>query len=204
MTPQAVAARLRRMDAARHGEILTAALAELQEVGYDRMTMDAVARRAGASKATLYRHWPSKADLVVDAIRLLGDAPDETSTDTGTLRGDLLALLLGTHGPGAEEQLCVIRGMVSACATDPEMARAFQSQIISHKRDLALAIVRRAQLRGEVSEATDIQFLVDVVPGMLVFRHLLTPHPVDEAYLTRLVDEVWLPLLTSDSPHTAS
>lgn len=200
MTPQAVAARMRRVDALRHGEILTAALAELQEVGYDRMTMDAVARRAGASKATLYRHWPSKADLVVDAIRLMGHAPDETSTDTGSLRGDLLALLVGTHGPAARESLCVIRGMVSACATDPELASAFQAQIVSHKREVALAILRRAQRRGEVSEATDIHFLVDVVPGMLVFRHLLTTDPVDEAYLTRLVDEVWIPLLTAAGP----
>lgn len=200
MTPQAVAARMRRVDELRHGEILEAALAELQDVGYDRMTMDAVARRAGASKATLYRHWPSKADLVVDAIRLLGHASDETSTDTGSLRGDLLALLVGTHGPEAQDSLCVIRGMVSACATDPELARAFQAQIVSHKREVALAILRRAQRRGEVSEATDIHFLVDVVPGMLVFRRLLTTDPVDAAYLTRLVDEVWMPLLTGAAP----
>lgn len=204
MTPQAVAARLRRLDAGRQGEILHAALGELQDVGYDRMTMDAVARRAGASKATLYRHWPDKASLVVDAIRLLGGGPDEASTDTGALRGDLLALLVGTHGPTAEEQLCVVRGMVSACATDPELARAFHTQLIEYKRGLALDILRRAQRRGEVSEVTDIQFLVDVVPGMLVFRHLLTPHPVDEEYLTRLVDEVWLPLLTTGSPRTVS
>ena len=51
-------------------------------------------------------------------------------------------------------------------------------------------------MRGEVSEATDIQFLVDAAPAMLIFRHLLTPEPVDEQYLTRLVDDVWLPLLT--------
>ena len=64
---------------------------------------------------------------------------------------------------------------------------------------MALDLIRRAQARGEVSEATDIQFLVDAAPAMLIFRHLLTPYPVDEEYLTRLVDEVWLPLLTATS-----
>jgi hypothetical protein len=62
---------------------------------------------------------------------------------------------------------------------------------------MALDLIRRAQVRGEVSEATDIHFLVDAAPAMLIFRHLLTPHQVDEEYLTRLVDEVWLPLLTA-------
>lgn len=195
MTPQVVAARLRRSDVARHTEILEATLAELQDAGYDRMTMDAVAKRAGASKATIYRHWPNKADLVVTAIRRM-KGQDAPGPDTGTLRGDLLALLAGAGPQSAEDQLCVMRGMVSACGTDPELATAFFDQVVDAKRSDALEILQRAQERGEVSEATDIQFLVDAAPAMLVFRHLLTPYPVDEHYVTRLVDEVWLPLLT--------
>jgi AcrR family transcriptional regulator len=199
MTPQAVAARLRRSDLARHTEILDATLGELQEVGYDRMTMDAVAKRAGASKATLYRHWPNKAELVVAAIRhMRGDAL-EVLPDTGRLRDDLLGLLVGTQPRSAEDQLCVMRGMVSACGSDPELATAFFEQVVNTKRSAALELMRRAQARGEVSEATDIQFLVDAAPAMLIFRHLLTPFPVDEEYLTRLVDEIWLPLLTTTS-----
>jgi AcrR family transcriptional regulator len=199
MTPQAVAARLRRSDVARHAEILEATLAELQEVGYDRMTMDAVAKRAGASKATLYRHWPNKAELVVAAIRQMRGEDDADAPDTGTLRGDLLSLLVGSRPHSAEDQLCVMRGMVSACGTDTELATAFFDQVVGTKRAHALEIIRRAQTRGEVSEATDIHFLVDAAPAMLVFRHLLTPYPVDENYLARLVDEVWLPLLTASA-----
>ncbi len=92
-----------------------------------------------------------------------------------------------------------MRGMISACGTDPELAKAFYEQIILDKRAGAVAILQRAQDRGEVSEAADIHFLVDVAPAMLICRHLLTPDPVDEEYLTRLVDDVWLPLLTSTS-----
>jgi AcrR family transcriptional regulator len=196
MTPQAVAARLRRSDAARHEQILEATLSELQEVGYDRMTMDAVAKRAGASKATLYRHWPTKADLVVAAMRRMRGG-DHELPDSGSLRDDLLTLLRGPQQHDVEEQVCVMRGMISACSTDPELSLAFQEQVVQSKRGRAIALLERAKERGQVSEAADIQFLVDAVPAMLVFRHLLTPYPVDDDYLVRLVDEVWLPLLTA-------
>ncbi len=196
MTPQAVAARLRRSDAARHEQILEATLSELQEVGYDRMTMDAVAKRAGASKATLYRHWPTKADLVVAAMRRMRGG-DHELPDSGSLRDDLLTLLRGPQQHDVEEQVCVMRGMISACSTDPELSLAFQEQVVQSKRGRAIALLERAKERGQVSASADIQFLVDAVPAMLVFRHLLTPYPVDDDYLVRLVDEVWLPLLTA-------
>ena len=200
MTPQAVAAALSRRRTDRHEQILQSTIDELQAVGYDRMTMDAVAERAGASKATLYRHWPSKAELVVAAIRYMKGVDTATLPDTGSVRTDLLTLLSGAMNSSGHEQLCVMRGMISACGADPELARAFQEQVIDAKRAGALQILARAQERGEVSEAADIQFLVDAAPAMLIFRHLLTPHDVDEAYLARLVDEVWLPLLTRATP----
>jgi AcrR family transcriptional regulator len=198
VTPQAVVERLRRGrgDPDRHKEILEATLAELQEVGYDRMTMDGVARRASASKATLYRHWPGKPELVVSAINSMKGADADVIPNTGSLRGDLLALLLSTQRHAGNEQLCMMRGMVSACGHDPDLAKAFFEQIVERKRSGALSILRRAQQRGEVSDQTDIHFLVDTAPAMLIFRHLLTTLPVDEAFLTRLVDEVWMPLLS--------
>lgn len=202
MTPEAVVEHLHRVRAGRHEAILQAALAELQEVGYDRTTMDAVAERAGASKATLYRHWDGKAELVVAAIRARAEQDAGALPDTGTLRGDLLQLLLLSQQRSGHEQLCVMRGMISACGSDQHLAEAFQEQVINAKRDAAIAILRRAQERGEVSEAADIQFLVDVAPAMLICRHLLTHDPVDEHYVTRLVDEVWLPLLTGPTTTT--
>ena len=124
MTPQAVAARLTRTRIHRHEEILQAAIDELQSVGYDRTTMDAVAERAGASKATLYRHWQNKAELVVAAIRYMKGLDTAPLPDTGDLRTDLMTLLQGATQHSGQEQLCVMRGMVSACGADPELAHA--------------------------------------------------------------------------------
>lgn len=199
MTPQSVAAALKRrrgLDDGRTAAIYDAALAELSDSGYDRMTMDGIARRAGASKATLYRHWPGKPELVVDAIRhMRGDTTSETP-DTGSLREDLRQLLGPAGGDATHDQVCMMRGLVSACGQDPELARVFHERMVEAKRAGAVAVVQRAQRRGEVSERIDVQLLVDVAPAMLVFRHLLTPHAVDDAYLDRLVADVWLPLLT--------
>lgn len=197
MTPKAVADALRRRvrGEARLEEILDAAVAELGAVGYDRMTMDAVARRAGASKATLYRHWPGKADLVVDALRhMRGDVDDVP--DTGTLRGDLLSLVSHLCSPVTDDQLAATRGLISACAHDQDLGEVFQERLVQRKRARVLAVLERGQQRGEVSERADIHLLVDVVPAMLLYRHLFTTHDVDAAYATRLVDDVWLPLLT--------
>lgn len=195
MTPQAVAARLTQSRADRLEQILGATLEELQAVGYDRTTMDAVAERAGASKATLYRHWPSKADLVVAAISHMKGVDSTPVPDTGDLRTDLIMLLSAAVQTSGQDELCIMRGMVSACGADPELARVFYERVIGAKRAGALTVLRRAQERGQVSEAADIHFLVDAAPAMLVFRSLLTPHAIDEQYLTRLVDDVWLPLL---------
>ena len=196
MTPQAVAARLGRSRSERHDEILRATIDELQAVGYDRTTMDAIAERAGASKATLYRHWPGKPELVVAAIRYMKGVDSSALPDTGDLRTDLIALLTSATRAGDHDELCMMRGMVSACGADPELARVFFDQVVDAKRSHALRLLERAQERGQVSVAADIHFLVDAAPAMLVFRSLLTPNPVDEGYVTRLVDEVWLPLLT--------
>jgi AcrR family transcriptional regulator len=185
VTPQAIADALRRrgLGSARTDEIFAAALAELGEVGYDRTTMDAIARRAGASKATLYRHWPGKPELVVDALQhLRGDSAAQLP-DTGSLREDLRALLGHMSSNATHDQVCMMRGMVSACGQDPELARVFHERMVETKRAAVLAVLERARARGEVDVDADLELLVDVVPAMLVFRHLVTPHDVDDAYV---------------------
>src|SRR5215467_12573472 len=98
MTPEAAAAAAARprVEGDREQEILTAALEVLADVGYDRLTMDAVAQRAKASKATLYRRWNSKATLVVEALARTKGVP--VTPDTGALRSDLLAAFCGMGG----------------------------------------------------------------------------------------------------------
>src|SRR5689334_23978067 len=95
----AVGARQRpRIEGGREEEILEATVVVLAELGYDRLTMDAVATAAKASKATLYRRWSTKADLVVDAISRAKGCPMPEDVDTGSLRGDLIAMSCGDGG----------------------------------------------------------------------------------------------------------
>src|SRR3569623_1266093 len=98
MTPITQQVHRPRVEGEREEEILDATVELLMEVGYDRLTMDSVARRARASKATLYRRWETKASLVVEALVRAKDAPHPADHDTGSLRGDLLATFCGHEG----------------------------------------------------------------------------------------------------------
>src|SRR3954451_25394846 len=97
-----------RVEGEREDEILDATLALLLEVGYDRLTMDAVARQARASKATLYRRWDDKPSLVVDAMVRAKQAPSVEAHDTGSLRGDLMSTFCGGHGMGQTDATGVL------------------------------------------------------------------------------------------------
>src|ERR1700709_1972136 len=116
----------RKRDHTRDPEILDAAIEVLAECGYERMTIDMVAARAKAGKATLYRRWPSKAELVIDAVACMKrpDFPPEHMPDTGTLRGDLLAMIRPHSLEESERKLQVMGGLVSMLSRDPQLAAA--------------------------------------------------------------------------------
>jgi len=127
METSALAPKLgRKRDHTRDPEILEAALDVLAETGYDRMTVDMVAARAKAGKATVYRRWASKAELVVDAVACMKrvDVDSETLPDTGTLRGDLIAMMKPHTIVDAEKKLRVMAGLVSMLAENPELTSA--------------------------------------------------------------------------------
>lgn len=189
-------ARGRHLDAARTQEIYAAATEVLAEVGYERLTMDAVATHARASKATLYRHWPSKAQLVTEAVRAARGPSAERSPDTGTLRQDLLAFFGAVLSDASHTQVCLMRGLVSACSTDPELAAAVRERLVDTKRAALVELLARARSRGEIADGKDLGFLVDVLPASLMYRFIVTNQPVDAEFIERLVDEVALPLLS--------
>src|SRR3954449_1051343 len=125
MTPAEAATHLRpRVEGDRELQILDAALEVLAEVGYDRLTMDAVAQRAKASKATLYRRWNSKATLVVDALASQKASPPVP--DTGTLRTDLLTAFCGMGGLTDHDTTQTFGAVMTAVSTDPEVAAEFR------------------------------------------------------------------------------
>ena len=154
MVPESATVR-RRVVGDREREVLDATLTVLAETGYDRLTMDAVAAEAKASKATLYRRWSSKARLVVDAVCSHKEQP--LIPDTGTLRGDLLAAYCGLGGLGDARSMAVLAAVVTAMARDEEFAEIYRRDFIGPKVSSMRVVLERARARGEVSDDVDIE-----------------------------------------------
>ncbi len=180
--------------AARRQAILDAALALLMEVGYDRLSMDALAERARAGKATIYRHWSGKAAIVVEAIRCRKYDDFSAPADTGSLRGDLLASLNHGRDSFSEEDSALLIGLASAMHKDQELADEMRSQVFELKQGLYDVIVARAVERGESVSANGAA-LANEVSSALFFNRVVMGGEIDEDFVFHLVDDVILPLL---------
>jgi AcrR family transcriptional regulator len=178
--------------------ICDATLALLLEVGYDRMSMDAVAARAHASKATIYRRWPGKQELVLDAVRARGVGLT-VAEDTGSLRGDLVATYRSAVHGSAADDADLIAGVLRAMRTTPELADCVRSQVIESKCDVSRIIVARAVARGELPAETDPLILHEVASALWFHRVLVVGGPVDDAFIAHVVDDVLMPLLDRSS-----
>lgn len=197
-----------RFDPQRDHGIVAATHELLADVGYDRLTMDAVAARARASKATLYRRWTNKVELVLDAVSCL-PVPHEVP-DTGSLAGDLRAAL-EAGGDGAVERTAektqadmperVMRGLVSSLHRDRELAEAFRAKFVAPRRASLMAALQRAQRRGEIPEQRDLHVLADLPVALMLHRILLTDQPIDDAFKRHMVEEVIVRLATAPA-HT--
>ncbi len=184
----------RPRDHSRDPEILDAALDVLAEMGYDGMTLDLVAARAKAGKATLYRRGSSKAELVIDAVACLkGDLNEDALPDTGTLRGDLLAMIKPHSIEDAERKLKLMAGLVSMLSRYPELAEAANTAIVEPRAAANRILFRRAVQRGEISADCDVDTLSLISPSMAAYRVLILRQPVDRPFLVSLIDGVILP-----------
>lgn len=182
----------RPLDARRDADLRQAALELVAEIGYDKMTIDAVATRARAGKATVYRRWPSKAELVIDAFvnEALGAAE---LPDTGSLRGDLLALSSRLwNGPGPANRARVMAGLVSGLLTHPELRQAMDS-ISGPPYTLVLEIFGRAVGRGEIPAPLDVALIGSIIPSLCMFHLVTTGEPPTVAFLEAVIDDVVLP-----------
>ena len=181
-----------RVEGERELEILEATLEVLDEVGYDLLTMDAVATRAKASKATLYRRWKGKPELVVAAI--MAHKGDAVVPDTGSLRGDLLAAYCGASG-GLDDPLAksVLSAVVTAMGRDPEFAEVYRRDFIGPKVAVSQAIYERARERGEVHPDVDLTILAPSLAGIVLHRAFLLGEVVTPEMVGRILDEVILP-----------
>jgi AcrR family transcriptional regulator len=194
--PTVESPRSRPADSHRVAAICDAALELLQEVGYDRLTVDAIAQRAHASKATLYRHWPQgKAQLVVTALKSRS-APPVICTDTGSLRSDLLSLLGTVAASLTREDVGLMAGLLLAMRSDEELAAAVREQVLEDKAGLAERLIAQAEARGEFVRPDAAVLLHELLPALLFTHPLLHGAPIDAAYIKHVVDDVLLPVLT--------
>ena len=146
----------RKRDTTRDPAILDAAIEVLAETGYEGMTIDMVAARAKAGKATVYRRWASKSELVIDAVACLKNAqldPDSLP-DTGTLRGDLVAMIKPHSIQDGQRKMQVMGGLVSMLTRHPELVETAQAVIVEPRVRVTKFLLRRAIERGEIGRAS--------------------------------------------------
>jgi AcrR family transcriptional regulator len=184
-----------RVEGDRERQILETTLAILAEVGYDRLTMDAVAARAKASKATLYRRWSSKAKLVIDALHAT-KGPHEAPADTGSLREDLRAMFCGMGGLTDPSSVAIFSSVITAIGRDPEFAEAFREHFIAEKIAITRRIWDRARERGELREDLDLELIEPALAGIVLHRVYLLGELPDEDLITRVIDQIILPAAT--------
>jgi AcrR family transcriptional regulator len=166
----------------------------LQEHGYDRLTVDAVAAAARASKATVYRRWPSKAELVLAAFNE-GVRQVAVPPNTGTLRGDLLQVG-EICGQQVHQHASTIRAVLVEASRHPELNDALQHQFIEQRKALIQHILRQAVERGEIADAAITDELWDLLPGYLIFRSVIPSSPPTRRTVQALVDNFIIPGLT--------
>ena len=183
----------RKRDDTRDTDILNATLDVLAETGYDGMTVDMVAARAKAGKATLYRRWPSKPELVLDAVACMKAVPLDTLPDTGSLRGDLIAMIKAPSIRDAERKLKIMAGIVSMISRNPELAEAAHEALVEPRAAANRIIFRRAIERGEIPADSDVETLCMIGPALASYRTLMLQKPVDREFLVRNIDHVILP-----------
>lgn len=197
------AARLgRKRDPSRDAAILDAALEVLAEVDYAQMTMDMVAERAKAGKATVYRRWASKEELVLDAVARMveQDVAIAGLPDTGTFRGDMVALIKPQSLAKEQRRLMVMGRLTSMLASHPELAEAASAASIGRWIDVNRLLMRRAIDRGELDPEADVETLARVIPAMAVHRVSIERKHIDRAFLVGLIDSVLLPALRKKVP----
>jgi AcrR family transcriptional regulator len=172
-----------------HKAILDAATELLLARGLSAVSMDAVADRAGVSKATIYRWWPTKETLALDALYTEWAAARPHPRDTGSLRGDLLALLrpwarLASSRPYGR----VIAALLTEAQTDPVFAAEYRRRFVEPRRDQARAIFRRAIARGEIPADTNIEVALDLLYGPLYHRLLHGHAPLNGRFVQDVID----------------
>jgi AcrR family transcriptional regulator len=192
----------RHLDSTRDDALRAAALRLLGEIGYDRLTVEAIAACAGAGKATIYRRWSGKAELVVDALtckKRTFEVPD-----TGTLRGDLEELSRRATSSGEQLDTSVMIGLVSALPHDPELRDVFRERLVAPHVRWLVAIFQRAVDRGEIAPVANLDVVVSILPALILHRLLVVGVAPDQKFVESVVTDVILPLVLAGDPESTT
>ncbi|MER7520662.1 TetR/AcrR family transcriptional regulator [Streptomyces sp. NPDC126499] len=177
----------RRRGAARTDALLQVTLDLAAEVGYAGLSIEAIARRAEVGKHTIYRRWPSKAALLLDALHRVWTS-DLDYRDTGDVRADLREQFLRSSSALAGPPIGpVYRAVIAEAQADPALRTALHERFLRTVERSTLDRITRAQRAGELRADVDLTFAADVLCGTLYYRHLLTPLPVDESAIDGLL-----------------
>ena len=168
--------------------ILQATLDLLADVGYQSMSIEAIASRAGVGKTTIYRRYTSKEELVADAIESLRD--DLAIPDTGSFWGDMDILINNAtkkiHSPRGRQTLALI---ISTASSNPQFAEVYWTKYTKLRREAFSKVLERAKSRGEIHKDADVDLIIDLVSGSLYYALIFKPttEPV-EAYMRRTMN----------------
>jgi AcrR family transcriptional regulator len=183
----------RPRDPSRDEAIIDAAIDVLVRDGYDRLSMEGVAASAGVGKATVYRRWSSKAELVIDAMATLKPAID--TIDTGTLDGDLELLIATACSPHSQRLQRVMMSICSALPREPELLEAFRTRFTEPRIARISDMLERARGRGELGPDVDVAMAASLVPSLMLQRALMTGQPAGRVYAEQVVRSVLLPVV---------
>jgi AcrR family transcriptional regulator len=172
--------------------IVATAIEILLEQGLTSMSMDDLAKRAGVSKATIYRWWASKELLALDALATEWAQPTPSpDLDTGSLRGDLLARIhpwLGQLNQKPYER--IIAGLLAQTQTNPEFAKLYRERFVAPRRDQARTLLLRAIDRGEIAADTNLEVTLDLLYGPIYHRLLHRHAPLNDQFAAQVIDAV--------------
>jgi AcrR family transcriptional regulator len=171
--------------------ILDAAAELMLENGVDKVSMDAIAERAGASKATIYRWWPTKESLALDAVYRQWSAAEPETAPTGALREDLIALLGDWSRRAASRPYArMLTALLDAAQSDPEFADRYHAHFVEPRRARGRVILAAAVDDGQLPADTDIELALDLLYGPIYHRLLQGHAQIDDRFVRDIVDVV--------------
>jgi len=191
---------LRKRGAALEDAILEAAFAELSEAGYTAFSVEGVAARARTGKASIYRRWPTKQEMVMDALLQRVPTPEQCGitldiedsvTTVDALYGVARAIATVITSPAGD----AMRAIKCEALSDPELARMIDDRFQAPRREAMIGLLRRGVERGEVRPGAVTMLVADVIPAILTHRVIMQREPLTEKDITAIMEQVFIPLI---------